>query len=276
MSSIQQNSLDLQAALLRSSDGEASGLIYLEQLDAGAECPAPNRPFLRALNRERSAAILFRPACNSWGCPVCAHANKKRWIARAIHGVEQLTAHDMPLAFLTLTSHEKLRGAASFRVWPKSWAKLRHRYYRNVSPEFRAYFAVPERHQDGTLHTHALIAGGLPERWWKDNARECGLGYMADVQEIANLGIAGYVGKYLGKTLHEGWPKGKRRVNTTRNWPNLESMSDLTGWTFSKVPQNRAIMAEIRDLQRNRYDVTLASAHGSWALVDQINAQTAL
>lgn len=271
MHSLHDISPDLQAQVLRLPERAAGGLIYIEQFVAAPDCPTSNRPFLQAVNHEQKVAIFFRPTCKTWGCPVCGQTNKRRWIVRAVEGVKALHEQQLPVGFLTLTSHEKLRGAASFRVWPHAWNKLYHRYRREVGSSQRAYFAVPERHQDGSLHTHALITGDLSERWWKDNARQCGLGFMADLQEVIDLGVAGYVGKYLGKTLDEGWPRGKRRVNTSRSWPALPDMPLPDGWTFAAMPKNEQIQAVAGIFYRDGYDVTLASAAGSWALIEQLS-----
>lgn len=273
MTSVAEKRISLQATLLSLPGGAADGLIIFRTIAEGPECPTPSRVVIRAVHQETGEAILFKPACKTWGCPVCSEANKWRWMFRAVQGVAELTQQGIPLHFLTLTSHEKLDGPASFRVWPRAWNKLRARWRHHTPRIWRYYLAVPELHQDGRLHTHALIAGDLSERWWKDNARACGMGYMSDLEEVASLGVGKYVSKYLTKTVHDGWPKGKRRVNTTRNWPKLPRPSDLDGWTFSKVPQNRTIMAEIRDLQAAGYEIIMAQAKAAWALVDEISDQ---
>jgi hypothetical protein len=78
------------------------------------------------------------------------------------------------------------------------------------------------------------------------------------------------VGKYLGKTLGEGWPKGKRRVNTSRSWPPLPEIDSPPGWIFAQIPPKRSIQAEMNVFTANGYDVTFASAAGSWALIDSL------
>jgi hypothetical protein len=262
----------VRAVSLSLSDGVASGLIYIEQFGGKAEsCSARNRPWLIAYKSSSRAAVLFRPTCKTWGCPACGVVNRNRWIARALAGTEQLRDEGRNVDFLTITSHEKLRGAASFRVFPIAWDRLRRRYARALSAgDPGAFLAVPERHQDGTLHTHALITGGLTKRWWKDNARECGLGYQSDVKEVVDLGVAGYVGKYLGKTLTEEWPKHKRRVNCSRAWPELPDMPTPEGWTFRKVPQNSPISVVAADLSQQGYDVLLASPESAWGWLDEL------
>lgn len=263
----------LTAVPLSLSGGAADGLIYIELFGRQAEtgCTARSRPWLAATNAASKKLVLFRPTCKTWGCLSCGHVNKRRWIARAISGVEQLRAAEQRVDFLTLTSHEKLRGAASWRVFPPAWDKLRRRYVRAVPGGAQAAFmAVPERHQDGSLHTHAIITGGLPERWWKDNARACGLGYMTDVQEVADLGIGGYVGKYLGKTLGEQWPRNKRRVNTSHNWPALPDKPEPEGWTFTKLPRGKQLSHYALEADWDGYDVFMASPETAWQWLDEL------
>jgi len=271
MSSIHEISPNLQARLLRLSRGEADGLIYIEQFQKTSECTTPNRPLLKAINHDQKTAILFHPPCKMWSCPVCADLNKRRWIARALHGVQTLLDNNQALNFLTLTSHEKLRGRASFTVWPSAWKKLQSRYYYAIPSGERFYFAVPERHQDGTKHTHAIITGILPERWWKDNARACGMGFMADVQEVITLGVGGYVGKYIGKTLAEGWPKRTRRVNTSRSWPSLPEPEQNPDWKFIPVPSNTPIQAIYSDLTRAGLQVAYVGPSAAYALINEFS-----
>ena len=261
----------LQASTLALPGAESDGLIYIEQFHAGAEnCQSPNRPYLQAVNHQHNVAVLFQPACKLWGCPVCGPRNKRRWIARAIHGITALRGKNCPVGFLTLTSHEKLRKDASWRVFPAAWKKLYARWQRAAGDQHLAYMAVPERHKDGSLHTHMIVTGSLPERWWKDNARACGMGYMADLQEVVDLGVGGYVGKYLGKTLDEKWPKNKRRINVSHSWPKLPEMPGLPEWEFAKLPSRTALNQHMSALEKDGYDVTIAGSRGAWGLVAEI------
>ncbi len=62
---------------------------------------------------------------------------------------------------------------------------------------------IPERHQDGRLHAHAIETGHLTTRWFKDEGRECGLGYIAEEKEVRSpAGAGAYVVKYLTKVLN--------------------------------------------------------------------------
>lgn len=271
-SSILENAPPLQAGILHLSGAESGGLIYTEQVAADGFCSARNRPWLVAINQNIHAAVAFRPSCKSWSCPACALANRKRWIAIAINGVKELNASGQAVDFTTITSHPQLGAARSFQVFPHAWKSLYRRYKRELAAQGQSaptYLGVPERHQDGRLHSHLINSPGLPERWWKDNAAACGLGYMADVEEGITLGVGGYVGKYLGKTLGEPWPRHSHRVRTSQNWPKLPP-PDPKGWTFRKVPSDHEIAAVLDEFAQMDYATVLASAEGAWRLLDAL------
>jgi len=274
-SSILQNAPTLQAQVLHLSPDAGGGLIYTEQVSADGMCSARSRPWLLAINHTVHAAIAFRPTCKSWSCPACALANRKRWIAIAIHGVEELNASDQAVDFTTITSHPKLGAEATFRVFPDAWQKLYKRYRREVASRglpAPTFLGVPERHQDGRLHSHLINSPGLPEKWWKDNAAACGLGYIANVKEGISLGVGGYVGKYLGKTLGEPWPKHSHRVRTSQTWPKLPER-DPVGWTFRKLPLNRELAPVLDEFAQMSYETILASPDGAWRLLDALSIE---
>lgn len=250
----------------------SGGLIYIEQLDAKSGCQTPRRPWMMASNFLTGQSMFFQPTCKKWSCPSCGEVNARRWVARALVGVDQFIAAGIRVDFVTLTSHEKLSAKASFMVFPHAWEQLRHRYYRAISPDDPgAYFAVPERHKSLKLHTHMITTGGLTKKWWKDNARQCGLGYQSDVQEVASLGVGGYVSKYLGKTLAERWPKNKRRVNTSRSWPALPDLPQSAGWNFSVYRSDRELKAVCAALLADGFKVYGVTTGNAWALLDALS-----
>lgn len=248
------------------SSGPAAGLSIIEQVNA-ATCTTPNRPFLRGVNPAEKRAVFFQPRCKLWSCPACAEINKSLWAVRAYSAAEQLAGQGNKIDFLTLTSHEKLSAAASLAIWPKAWSKLRQRAYR-ATGGFQ-YLLVPEQHKDGRLHVHAIETAGLGERWWKDNGRECGLGYMAEEEKALTAGgAAGYVVKYLSKSLaYTAWPKGFRRVRVSRQWPKMPKLPEIEGWTFEVLSQNEQLDLAFDDLQRAGYTVALLSHLQAWTYV---------
>lgn len=228
------------------------------------DCTTPRRPYLLGANIETKQAVLFQPRCKQWKCPYCAEVNKALWAARGFHGAQELSGEEKTINFLTLTSHEKLSPAASLAVWPKAWQKLRQRAYR--AADHFDYLLVPEQHKDGRLHVHAVETAGLGERWWKNNGRECGLGFMAEEEEAHTpAGAAFYVVKYLTKSIaYQDWPRGFRRVRVSRGWPKLPDMPEVPGWDWLVLKQNQSLDATIEEYQAAGFDVRLLGSREAW------------
>ena len=64
---------------------------------------------------------------------------------------------------------------------------------------------------------------------------------MVDVDFIQQaVAAAAYVTKYLAKSLEfTRWPKGFRRVRTSRNWPTLDALP-LPGWEYGAHDEQSA------------------------------------
>ena len=185
-------------------------------------------------------ALLTRPNCKCWDCPSCAARNAKRWIARIINHVNKADTENGWFMF-TLTAHEKWRGdIASVKNLRQGWKKLynRMRYEFGISQ----YAKVWEMHLDKTFHLHGLIDSEIPERWLKDNARECGMGYQVDLHYVDNAGqVAGYISKYFLKSQAEidekrQYPRNLRRIEVSRNWMQLPPLETekMFSWLFHK------------------------------------------
>lgn len=98
-------------------------------------------------------------------------------------------------------------------------------------------------HQDSSFHLHGLIDSTMQERWLKDNARECGMGYQVDLHHVENAGqVAGYIAKYFLKSESNvsevmPFPKNLRRIEVSRNWlklPKLASEMEFD-WIMDKT-----------------------------------------
>jgi hypothetical protein len=82
------------------------------------------------------------------------------------------------------------------------------------------------------LHVHLIASANLGTRWWKDNARECGLGYMTEEEEFkagkAEPGrAAAYAAKYLDKQLGvKAWPRYFHHIRTSQHFPELPASGD--------------------------------------------------
>ncbi len=249
------------------------GLIYIEHLDAEAKsvsCPNTKTPHLVGKHTGDRRAVIFRPRCKLWSCSSCAEINRKLWVFRAINGTRVMLDQGADVAATTLTSHEKLGKRASRAIWPKAWDKLGQRMRRKAQPGKVQYLAVPEQHKDGRMHVHMLVSVKYGKKWWKDNARSCGLGYQADEQEVKTLGIGGYVGKYLGKTIGSvDWPKNARRVRTSQGWPPLPDLSEAEGWTFELIKRRVSLADMAGLLVEGGYTVTMTDHETAWDIVNR-------
>lgn len=238
------------------------------------ECKTLGWPLIAGKNESAKRVILFVPTCKMWSCPACAQTNSRLWKARTFHAISTLVDDYSKLYFLTLTSHESLTAEQSLWVWPKAWKKLSMRA-RRAKPK-GLYCMIPERHTDGRLHTHSIDTFGLTTRWWKDNGRSCGLGYIDEEDEIKSAeGAAHYVGKYLVKQLLTDWPKGFRRVRTSRDWPKLPPYPTNPDWKFELAPKFTS-KARITDyFGVLGYDVQWCTdAVGAWQIVNPVESGT--
>lgn len=202
-----------------------SGLTFIEQLQILSTnwlCLKDDRPYLSGVSENTKKVVLTRPSCKMWNCPACAARNARRWIARVINHINRVGGLDWN--FLTITAHEKMRGAASIKSLRQGWKKL----YNRIRERFGVhdYVKVWERHADGSFHLHLLMCAKIKKRWLKDNARACGLGYQVDVRHVDNAGkVAGYISKYMVKSgLGEEFPKGLRRIEVSRGWTKLDDL----------------------------------------------------
>lgn len=196
-------------------------------------CKTTTRPFLWAI--DGGTVITARPNCKMWKCPDCAEVNRRQWAQRIYQGVEQYQGQGDGFYFATMTSHEKLKAFdATVKVWPKVWTKLYARMKR-VNPHLH-YAMLPEQHEDGRLHMHAIISEGFgctsaddQGHWLKDNLRSCGGGYIADIRPLDGAALAAwYVTKYVGKSLGVlKWPENFRRVRVSNHWPDLADNADF-------------------------------------------------
>lgn len=193
------------------------------------ECDRLERPVLAGYEKESGITYLYQPRCKQWDCRYCASVNKSQWALKIGFGVGMYRSAGLKdWQFMTITSHEKLRTReATLAVWPRAWSKLSQRM-RRVSTQMK-YSLAPELHQDGRLHVHLCINTPVKKRWLKDNARQCGLGYMVDIQELVNeITAAFYMTKYLTKSLDvTSWPPKFRRIRTSQKWPILPPDKDF-------------------------------------------------
>lgn len=251
------------------SPAEGGLMSSIEQFDGPIDCPNTHTPYMLGINDVTGRAIVFRPRCKMWSCPVCGRANAWLWSFRANAGAHQLYDAGKPLSFATITSSEKLTAGGSWWVAPKAWMKLQARIRRAAGAY--DYFSVPEIQQNGRVHFHIIITVKLTKRWWKDNAKECGFGYMSDAKEVWSAGgVTGYVVKYLTKTLTGiEVPKLTRRVRTSRGWPKLPERDPPADWRFMMIPKQESIWQTYYWLYNRGYEVRMAGSKTAWQYVTQ-------
>jgi len=208
------------------------GLTFIEQLHALSLqlCPNPKVPYLTGIKGEY--AYQFRGSCDMWSCPVCGAKNGRKWLARLLNHMNHHSKRDR-WYFCTITAHEKWRGiVASRKNIQQGWKKLYNRMRRRYG--ISEYAKVWEFHEDGSFHLHFLIGRKIGKRWLKNNARECGMGYIVDSSRSKNPGqCAGYAAKYLLKSFENSdkYLKGMRRIECSRNWTKLpEIQSHAEKW----------------------------------------------
>ena len=207
-------------------------------------CPTQGTPYLFTDSETEKTRRIIKTRCKLWTCPYCAEINALQNYIRILNGVNRLQEKGETINFVTLTSHEKVRTfEAGYRVWQKAWRKLQERMRRackdsGVDVQFVYIF---EHHKKGGLHIHMLVTGGLETRWWKDNARQCGLGYQAKSEYVNNAGLAtSYVVKYLAKNIGLAISIPRfRRINFSRGFPPMQKFDSPDSWTV--IPKNESI-----------------------------------
>lgn len=239
-----------------------SGLNYIEQLQELASKPCTNdsTPYLIGVNENEQKLLLTKASCKSWGCETCGARNARLWIAKVIFGCNQ---QDCTWSFLTLTAHAKQRLSKSVGNLRGGWKKISNRIRdeQGKRDESLLYCRVWEQHLSGSFHLHILINCCLGTRWAKDTAAACGLGYQAEWHEVGNVGmVAGYMAKYSLKnaTIARGgveWPKGLRRIETSRNWPKLPPKVDLSGYGWAIVHNREFQLVKASGYDLRGYEV---------------------
>ncbi len=239
------------------SDPEGGGLTIKEHL-AASGCETENRPLMVAKHAGIHQAIIYRPNCKKWSCPYCSQQRGRWFMAMAGYGHDELKAEGHDLGFMTITSHAKVRTLKrGIFVWRKAWRKLLRRIKRQT--EHLAYLQIPEQHKSGAYHVHLMTTATVSQRWIKDNAIQCGFGYIADFEEIMDAKKAAwYVSKYLTKDSHKlQWPKFFRRVNTSRNWPRPAPLVRNEQWAVTRQNSERSVQAILAVLEAQEWAVSV-------------------
>jgi len=193
-------------------------------------CPAFHGIAIKSEVTSENKKLLSRLRCKSWSCPFCASGNRARWQAFLL---DVLPAISEVWSFHTITLpswvrenddfDDEQRTLASLSLIRANWDKLMKRVKRQLGANVQ-YFRVFEKHWDGVLHVHFLLSHWIPDdelkishgsynakkdtwnnhysywRWLKDNAPECGFGFMTSSENLIEAKAAtGYVTKYMTK-----------------------------------------------------------------------------
>lgn len=171
-------------------------------------------------------------------------------------GANEILSSGGCLDFVTITSHERLKNfAATEAVWRVAWNAL-YCALKRVNSGLM-YMIIPECHEDGRMHVHALWNAGVTKRWLKDNARKRGMGHQADIKHVTSAGSAvRYVTKYVGKNLGVDLPSRFRRVRVSQNWVDIPPPdNDLVDFRWEYVGTNGALSIVYAECQAKGIDL---------------------
>ena len=100
----------------------------------------------------------------------------------------------------------------------------------------------------------------LASRWWKDNARSCGLGFMAESEFAKTAGGAfAYASKYLSKQWGIPWPRNFRRIRTSRKYPRQQDDGECSV-NWSKVASEADVFQLADRWELEGYQVKILSS----------------
>lgn len=248
-------------------------------------CPAFSGIAVRSELTEDNLKLLSRLRCKSWSCDFCAKGNRARWQAFLL---DVLPAISEVWSFHTLTLPAWVRKRedwtpedrtiASLALIRGNWDKLMKRIKRQLGAV--QYFRVFEKHGDGVLHVHFLLSHTIPQeelkkvtpkrtkanpepepyyywRWLKDNAPECGFGFMTASENLIDPQKAvGYTTKYMTKEDgYLGEMLSKYRIRRFQSSQGIGSQDDWGRtedfWEVKSFIDRAAIDAE------SHYDLNL-------------------
>jgi len=219
-------------------------------------------------NEQTGVAMLFKTRCKMWDCEDCAKINSDLWMLRATLGAKYFHDLGFELDMVTVTAHERHSPQRAVWVLHDQWDKLRSRW--QATCQRPQYMLVGEVGKRGHFHVHFLTFSSCGERWWKDNARRSGFGYQAKESEkhVEPAKAGFYIGKYLFKQLQRDiYPKGYRRIRTSRLWPKLPQLPRPEAWDFTPWPQGIPVESMASSLSRQGYSVALADDRSSWEYI---------
>lgn len=224
------------------------------------QCPRQGTPYLVGDSVKQSKRKIFKARCKQWDCPYCAEINANTHYNRIASAIYFYMKEKQEFQFVTITCHEKWRGTdASVKNWRKNKDKLLarvRRRYKKDSDSPCNYVYIPECHKDKTIHIHGLFSGDFGTRWWKDNARQCGLGYMAESSKLVGvLQAVNYINKYITKEIGKAQTvKGFRRIAYSQGFRALPRHESDYDWRMLQRDESIETVI-IEGLVRLNFDV---------------------
>jgi Zn-finger protein len=208
------------------------------------QCPRRGVPYLIGDDEKNEKRKIVKARCKQWDCEYCAPINRSEHYNRIANGLLQLSKQSYEFTFTTVTCHEQWRGkTASIKNWRKNKDKLLARFRRHHQKNYTyppEYVYIPEIHQDGTIHIHGVFSGRVSTRWWKDNARACGLGYMAESAGLESiLQAVNYCTKYIQKQMGvASITRNFRRINYSRGFPATKRTESVLEWRMLETDES--------------------------------------
>jgi len=218
-------------------------------------CNNPKSPYLVGLSKTDKKALVMKSDCDSWECEECQIKKRSQWVARAVLGLMTITSQSQTSTFVTVTTAEWYKEpAAAIAAFPPAWNKLYNRLKRRNNG-LMYLMTIEFGQKTNHMHAHFLTNATQNERWYKDNARACGMGYQAKVEPVESDGkAAAYVSKYIGKSLAgKSLPPHFRRVRCSQNWTALADLvgqSDNYDWLVCNT--TTSLWAATEECQRER------------------------
>ena len=175
----------------------------------------------------REAGVYFLP-CKRWTCKRCGPRKVRRAIAQMQAGMAR-----GQVRFVTLTSPGDEDVFTSYDQATRRWKRLALRIERRWGAF--EYFLVVEPQKRGHAHLHVIIRGEryMPQRVLAAMARDCGFGRITHIKVPARRQLAGYLSKYLTKTLdlpNVRAPRYFRRVRMSRGWVDEPAWEPERRW----------------------------------------------
>ena len=145
---------------------------------------------------------------------------------------------------LTLDPKKLPVNADSCKYIKARWRKFRVPISRLLGRTL-SFIWVMEMQKNGRAHLHILIDDFLPQRWVSKKWARYGGGRIVDVRPVTSAGAAaGYVSKYLAKSLDGGLADRERRYGKSKNislFEKKESVGwELVPWGFDSIRNHRS------------------------------------